>query len=110
MASAASQGFVPDYISPLGETLLELLKERGWTQAAFALRTGRSKKMINEIIQGKAPISAETALQFEKVLGTPASFWLNREQFYRETLARIAEEKKLRDQTPQHLAWTEKAE
>lgn len=49
---------------------------------------GRPLKTINEIIQGKARITPETALQLEKVLGTPASFWNNAERNYREGLAR----------------------
>ncbi len=46
-------------------------------------------KTINEIIQKKAAITAETALQLEQVLHIPASFWLKREQHYRESLARL---------------------
>jgi len=34
----------------------------------------------------------ETALQLERVLGVPASFWNNLEQNYREHLARVKEE------------------
>lgn len=80
--------YQPDLVSPPGETLEELLEERSMAQAELAERTGRSKKLINEIIQGKAPISPETALQFELVLGVSARFWLEREQQYREALAR----------------------
>ena len=61
------------------------------SQAEFAERTGRPKKTVNEIIRGKAAITPETALQFEKVLGVSASFWINREQNYQEWLAREQE-------------------
>src|SRR6478672_9821942 len=71
-----------------GETLSEVLDERGITQSEFAKRLGRPIKTINEIVKGKAAITPETALQFEQVLGTPATFWMNREQQYREWLAR----------------------
>jgi addiction module HigA family antidote len=79
----------PDYVSSPGETLLETI---GMSQAELAKRMGRPIKTINEIIQKKAAITAETALQLEQVLNIPASFWLNREQQYRESLARLAEE------------------
>lgn len=85
----------PDTVSPPGDTLLELLEERGMSQAELARRTGRPKKTINEIIQGKTAITPETALQLERVLGTPASFWNQRERRYRESLARRDEENKL---------------
>lgn len=81
----------PTSVSPPGETLRELLEERGMTQADLAERAGRPRKTINEIMQGKAAITPETALQFELVLGIPASFWNARESRYREFLARLAE-------------------
>lgn len=81
----------PDFVSPPGESLLETLEFIGMSQAEFAERTGRPKKTINEIIRGKAAITPETALQFEKVLGVSAGFWINREQNYQEWLARDQE-------------------
>lgn len=90
--------YVPDNVSSPGETLLEILDERGMSQAELAERTGRPKKTINEIIKGKAPITPATALQLERVLGTPASFWNTREQHYRESLARLAERNSLEGQ------------
>jgi plasmid maintenance system antidote protein VapI len=59
---------------------------------------GRPLKTINEIIQGKAAITPETALQLERVLGIPASFWNNRERYYRESLARHQEDQHLQEQ------------
>lgn len=91
----------PDHVSPPGETLLEVLQALNLTQADLARKTGHSVKTINEIIKGKAPITAETALQLEKVTGVPARFWNNREIHYREFKAREAERKKL---SP-YIAW-----
>lgn len=87
--------YTPDFVSPPGETLAEKLEEFGMTQAELAARTGRPKKTINEIIKGKAPITPETALQFERVLGIPARFWNNREQQYRQYLTRLRERERL---------------
>ena len=88
----------PDFVTPPGDTLLELLEERSMTQSELARRMGRSIKTINEIIRGRTVIMPETALQLERVLGTPARFWLKREQHYREHLARRAENKALQAQ------------
>jgi HTH-type transcriptional regulator/antitoxin HigA len=101
MSNAIQNQYTPDYVSPPGETLQEILEERGISQAELAERTGRPKKTINEIINGKAAITPETALQLERVLGIPASFWNNRERQYREALALIEEEKCLQEQ----LTW-----
>ncbi len=90
--------FQPNYAIPPGETLRETLEFMGMTQAELAERTGRPKKTINEIISGRAAITAETALQFEMVLGIPVSFWNNLERNYQETKARLREEERLHSQ------------
>lgn len=100
MADIQNQ-YRPDVVSPPGETLQELLESVGMTQAELAERTGRPKKTINEIVKGKAAITPETALQLERVLGVPASFWNNRERLYREHLAAQAEATELE----RHLGW-----
>ncbi|MCL5023938.1 MAG: HigA family addiction module antitoxin [Nitrospirae bacterium] len=90
--------FAPDYAVPPGETLQETLETVGMSQAELSERTGRPRKTINEIIKGKAAITPETALQLERVLGVPASFWNNLERNYQETLARLNEQKRLQRQ------------
>ena len=104
MSNVIQNQYTPDYVSPPGETLQEILEEQGMTQAELAERTGRPKKTINEIINGKAAITPETALQLERVLNIPASFWNNREQQYREALARQEEQKRLQEQ----ITWLDK--
>ena len=78
-------------VSPPGETILEVLEERGWSQADLAERMGYTRKHINQLIKGAAGITEEAALKLERVLGSTAGFWLNREAQYREALARQAE-------------------
>lgn len=80
--------FSPDWAVPPGETLQELLDDLGMSQAELAARLERPKKLVNEIVQGKAAITADTAIQLERVLGLKAEFWLNLERGYREALAR----------------------
>ena len=95
MVESSRNEYKPDFVTPPGDTLKETLESVGMTQRELALRTGRPVKTINEIIRGKAAITAETALQLERVLGISASFWVNREQHYREYLARQAEQEAL---------------
>ena len=99
--ATATLTFAPDYISPPGETLEDVLDDRGMTQAELAERTGLSRKTVNEIIKGKAPITPETALHLEHVFGIPARFWNAREHQYREALVRQDEAKLL----AQHSDW-----
>jgi addiction module HigA family antidote len=101
MSSIQSNQYEPDLVTPPGEILLEKLEEIGMTQADLAERIGRTKKTVNEIIKGKAPILSETALQLERVLAIPARFWTNAEGQYREFLAREQERQRLSG----HLGW-----
>ena len=47
------QTFTPDWISPPGETIADLIEEREWTQLDLASRLGSSKKHVNQLISGK---------------------------------------------------------
>ncbi|TAL36606.1 MAG: addiction module antidote protein, HigA family [Spirochaetes bacterium] len=85
----------PETVTHPGETLNDVLEEKGMSQAELSERTGRPKKTINEIIKGKTSITAETAIQFERVLGIPASFWNNRQRRFDEFVAQKAEGDKL---------------
>ncbi len=85
----------PDYVSPPGETIEEILNMLNMSQADLARRLGFSSKTVNEIVKGKAPITSTSALKLELVTGIPARFWNNRENNYREYLARLAEKENL---------------
>lgn len=104
MSESVKNQYFPDDVSPPGDTLREILRERGLTQAELATRMGRPKKTVSEIINGKAAITVDTALQLELVLGVPAAFWNTREQHYRQYLARRAQEEKL----AQRVSWLSK--
>ena len=80
----------PDVAIPPGEYLAEEIQVRGISQKALAKRMGRPLNAINEIINGKKTITAETALQFEEVMPEiPARFWLNLETDFQLTKAVI---------------------
>ena len=93
----------PDYVSPPGDTLSDILESRYMAQTDLAERAGRTPKLINEIIKGKAPITPETAIQLERVLSIPASFWNNRQRRYDEFMAHQQEAKNLK----QTLQWAQ---
>lgn len=80
----------PDVAIFPGEYLAEEIKAREISQKELARRIGRPANAINEIINGKKTITAETALQFEGVMPEiPARFWLNLETDYQLTKALI---------------------
>lgn len=81
-------GPVPDWLSPPGETILDILEERGWSQADLVARMACPPTQIALLINGKANITEEAAYKLERVLGSTAGFWLSREAYYRQALAR----------------------
>ncbi|NEN94809.1 MAG: HigA family addiction module antidote protein [Moorea sp. SIO3I7] len=87
--------FEPDWVSPPGETIADLLEERDWTQAALADRLGYTPKHLSQLVNGKAPITKDTAVKLSRVLGSTEGFWLEREAQYRAALAKIAEAERL---------------
>jgi addiction module HigA family antidote len=92
---AAKTRVYPDVAIPPGEFLAEEIEARGITQKELASRMGRPINAINEIVNGKKAITAETALQLEEVMPEiPARFWLNLETDYQLTRALINRRKK----------------
>ncbi|MTK05181.1 HigA family addiction module antitoxin [Micromonospora sp. CP22] len=90
--------FRPDYAVPPGETLVEVLTDRGMSQAELARRTGLSTKHINQIVLGTATLSAETAVKFELVTGVPAQVWTALEAAYQVAQTRLEESARLQTQ------------
>lgn len=80
--------FAPDWVSPPGDTIADVLEERGWTQAELARRLGYTEKHVSQLINGKAAITEDTASRLERALGSTAGFWLRKEAAYRDRLGR----------------------
>jgi HTH-type transcriptional regulator / antitoxin HigA len=78
-----------DYAVAPGETLRELLEERGLSQRDLARRTGLSPKHVNRLLQGLVPLSADVAVRLERVTGTPARIWSGLEATYQADMERI---------------------
>lgn len=77
-----------EWISPPGETIADLLDERGWSKSEFAERLGCTPKHVSQLLAGHAPIHAEMAASLSRVLGSTPEFWLEREARYRAALDR----------------------
>jgi HTH-type transcriptional regulator / antitoxin HigA len=91
MTTKNSGAFAPDFVPPPGDTITELLEEHEMTQTDLARRLGVSLKHLNQVVNGKASISAELALGLERVFSAPADFWLAREAIFRAHAARADE-------------------
>ena len=81
--------FNADWASPPGDLIEEVLEEHGWTRAELAQRLAFSAKHVNELLKGRASITADTAERLERVLGHDAGFWLRLEANYQQDLVRL---------------------
>jgi len=82
--------FQPDWVSPPGETIAEVLEQRNLSPMKFAEQIGRSSEEVEELIRGAEKITIETARKLESILGASVAFWMIRESQYREDQARLA--------------------
>ncbi|MFA5033112.1 MAG: HigA family addiction module antitoxin [bacterium] len=96
----AERKYNPDIAIHPGKTLEDTLNSLKMSQADLAHRTGLTTKTINEIIQGKNPITPDTAIKLSMVFGMSANFWNNLEKNYEETLARLSFEKQVAKELP----------
>lgn len=71
-----------DYGVTPNDMLMQRMRELGMTQTQLAIRTGLSRKTINELVHGKQRITHETALLLEPVLGYAARFWMDMQHGY----------------------------
>ena len=66
-----------------GEMLLEeFLQPMGTTQTAFAEKLGWTRAKLNELIKGKRGVTADSALDLARALGTSGKLWMNLQATY----------------------------
>lgn len=87
----AKNAFEPDWVSPPGATVLNLLEERGCTVGEFATAVHRSPQEVSRLIYGSAQLTQDWAEQLASTLGASPDFWLRREERYRRDATRLAE-------------------
>ena len=69
-------------IHPVEILLEEFLKPMGLSQNRLALDIRVPARRINEIVQGKRRITADTALRLAKFFGMSPQFWLGLQMDY----------------------------
>lgn len=98
MANKKENSFMPVIAIPPGETIKENMEFLGMTQEEMAIRLGMTPKHLCNILNGNAPITYETALKLESVIGPSAAFWMNLEVSYQLDKIRLADQDKFREE------------
>ena len=71
-----------------GDILKEELEARKISQRSFAKQVGMSYSVLNELLNGKRPLSPTMALMFEAALGISADMLMNIQTRYNMQTAR----------------------
>ncbi len=71
-----------------GEVLKDEIEVRGITQRQLADSMGLTYSVVNEILNGRRPLTAKTALMFEAVLDVPADSLMFLQTKYNLQIAR----------------------
>lgn len=92
--------FNPDWLSPPGDTIADILEEQRVSPDEFARRIGRTRDFATSLLRGNTAIDEQTAKLLSSALGATEMFWVNREHQYRVALAEreAAIEPDVRDQ------------
>ncbi|MGE0109085.1 MAG: HigA family addiction module antitoxin [Bdellovibrionales bacterium] len=73
----------------------EFLQDYGLSVSTAAAAMGLPRQRLNEIVNGKRDITAETALFLGTFFGNAPEFWLNLQSHYNLALAQTKEKKRL---------------
>lgn len=90
---ATKKTYAPHELTPSepihpGEILKDELQARNISQRKFAALIGMSYSVLNEMINGKRPVTTEYALKIEAATGIKAYIWLNMQAAYNMQTAR----------------------
>ena len=88
-----------------GEVLMEeFLEPLGVTQHRLAVEIGVPPRRINETVNGKRGITADTAIRLARYFGTSEELWMNLQSNYELRLERSALRDKITAITPLKVA------
>lgn len=89
-----TMSFEPNWVSPPGDTIKDILDDQNISIPYFASQMGSSIEVIQDLIVGQKIINQKIASKLEANLGVPEEFWLTREKQYRYHFEKIQSENK----------------
>jgi plasmid maintenance system antidote protein VapI len=86
-AQQEPESFHPDWISPPGDTIRDIMDECGISRRKLACMLDESERNVIALINGDFYIDNDMATRLSEKLGSSVAFWENRERQYREALS-----------------------
>jgi len=75
--------FRPNWASPPGDTIADILHEKKLSVTEFASRINQPVQVVNDLLQGRATITIRLSRALSGVLGGTPAFWVTRDSQYR---------------------------
>jgi plasmid maintenance system antidote protein VapI len=85
-----TEAFRPNWTSPPGDTIADVLDEKKLSLAAFSKRIGCSIDDAKDLVAGRMVMSVGLARKLHAELGATVEFWMSRDFHYRESVARLS--------------------
>ena len=99
MVDLKNKGYISPFAIHPGETVKEALEFTGMSQVDLATRIELTEKTVSLILNGLQPITPETALKLERVLGLSQKLLLNMQASYDADKFRLEEQARLKKET-----------
>ncbi len=81
--------FCPNWISPPGDTIRDILSEKNISITSFARGIGASLADTKALLDGQLAVTLRLARALESELGASVEFWMSRDFHYRQTMTRL---------------------
>ena len=85
----SAETFNPDWATPPGETIAQILRERHLSAEDLAERIEQSVEDVQALIEGRSTITLALARHLSRALGASVEFWMSRDYRYHETITRL---------------------
>ena len=93
--------FRPRWYSAPGDTISDILRERGLSVKDLATLLGCDLETVQNMLQGRATITLHIARRLERAIGGSVEFWMARDFQYREDAAKLtSHEREWLDELP----------
>ncbi len=94
MSAPRPKGFCPDWTSSPGDTIADVMEDKGLSEAALASQLGQSADDVRALLEGRATISIAIARSLQRTVGGSVEFWMSRDFQYRRELDRASVDEK----------------
>jgi len=88
-----TMSFAPDWASPPGATISDILEDRGYSLREFAKGINDSVENAEKLLNGTISINSKIANNLADLFGISADFWLSREMQFRQSTQRLSSNK-----------------